>query len=179
MKKIVKKYVAFTGEKMATEYASTMEIIRREFSDLDKLVLDTLNRLEGEKEVEDILEELCPILENFKNSMEKMIDERLKEIIQNKRAEFVGKMTALTITKENPIESLMVIGELMEVTQQSFETYEEMCKRYVAGRLCALMDAVEERLGIREEMEELENLIHGLNNVDTLEDLIEMLKQMQ
>lgn len=159
MKKQLVEYSKIVRNVMATEYAETMEIIRKEFATLDKMVFEEVGKSEN-KEIEETLETIGEMIENFKNSMFKMVEERIKAIIIEKKPYFVEKMTEISMECVNPLESIMIVEPLMKITALAYDTHTDMCMDYICKRLIQLMNAVEEKLGIREEMEEIENLMN-------------------
>lgn len=157
MKKQLKEYQSFIGVVMAVEYANTMEEIRNEFEKLDKEVFEIVEKADEEK-VGDTLEILSGMLDDFKDTMGTKVAERLKEIALEKKPELVKKMTELSVERENIIESIMIVEPMMKLTDKAFVTYGTMCGKYISDRLYDLMNTVEEKLGIREEMAEIEKI---------------------
>lgn len=163
MKEKIIKYTKFTEEVMSIECNNTMEVIRKEFSMLDNMVADCLQQTQN-KEKEQIFNTIVNMLKNFKYSIDKIVKEKLNKTMNDKKTIFVGEMTKISLECESPMESLKLVQALMKVTDCGFNVCMENCVGYICGRLCALMDAIVERLDIKDE----------IDTFKTLETILEM-----
>lgn len=171
MKKQIKEYAKFVSEAMATEYAETMQILRRECAEFEEEIKNMVDTLENEG-IEKTLEITGNEINNFRELMKEMIKERLKEIKEETKEIFVAEMTEIAVESGNIIEGIRLVEELIEITHQSFVTYEKMCEEFIYASLYQLMNDIEEKLGIREEMEELGKLFGSLENMEKVMEIL-------
>lgn len=175
MEKQLKKYKNFVGEVMAVEYATTILELTSDFKELDKDIFTIVEKA-NKKEVGETLEIVLNIIDDFKDVIEEKIKDRLKTIIEDKKPELVNTMSEIAIECDDILESLIIVEPMKKITDSAFEMYGTMCIDFISKKLYNLMNEVEERLGIREEMSTIEKLLDN-EEVD-ISEVLELISKM-
>ncbi|MGL5714296.1 MAG: hypothetical protein ACRCX2_14845 [Paraclostridium sp.] len=176
MKKLLENYVDFAGELVSKEHEITMEIINKKFKAFDIEIIMMLTSKEG-GETTEILTALSGKIETFLDTMEILIKNRTEEIVINNKEKFTHEMARIATEGVSPIEGLKLLQPMFEITDTAFDTHNEVCGEYVTKRVKALMDAVEDKLGIREEIQTIEDLFSS-KEVD-VEQLLKLIMKIK
>ena len=172
--KLLKEYSDFISNIMDKEHKATLVIIKKDFRLLDKKVITTL--MTDELETEEKMMVILNLIENFKDKQQALIGANISKLSEEKKPILVNKMTEISLKDTDLLSDIGMLEQLMGATQIAFDTYVEECMDYVCYRLADLMDIVEEELGIKEELDEIQEQLKNEEDLEMMNFIISMLK---